>query len=180
MARVSYVGEENAAGGAAPAVREFAHDGSFENQARALAHSPAVFRHSTAWFWTAGGRRAAAAPGRDRGRRDERSEPLQVLRRPSRSGAAEAWGFRAETVERILEPDVPGLDEVGRLVRDYAQLVTERAWGIRDQAFDALREHFTDRQIVELTVRIGLCGLFNKLNDALQVEFETPAAPASG
>ena len=81
-------------------------------------------------------------------------------------------GLPAETVDRILEPDVPGLDEVGRLVRDYAKLVTERAWGIRDQVFDALREHFTDRQIVELTVRIGLCGLFNKLNDALQVEFE--------
>lgn len=30
----------------------------------------------------------------------------------------------------------------------------------------------TDRQIVELTVRIGLCSLFNKLNDALQVEIE--------
>jgi alkylhydroperoxidase family enzyme len=47
---------------------------------------------------------------------------------------------------------------VERLVRDYAQLVTARA-GIRDQVFDALRKHFTDRQIVELTVRIGLCGL---------------------
>jgi alkylhydroperoxidase family enzyme len=45
--------------------------------------------------------------------------------------------------------------------------------------FDALRRHFTDRQIVALTVRIGLCGLFNKLNDALQVEFEGYTTPAS-
>lgn len=34
----------------------------------------------------------------------------------------------------------------------------------------------TDRQIVEMAVRIGLCGLLNKLNDALQVKIEEGVA----
>jgi alkylhydroperoxidase family enzyme len=38
--------------------------------------------------------------------------------------------------------------------------------------FEELRRHFNERQIVELTARIGLCGLFNRLNDALQIEPE--------
>ena len=44
------------------------------------------------------------------------------------------------------------------------------------RVFDDLHKHFTDRQIVKLTVRIGLCGLFNRLNDALQVEIEEGVA----
>lgn len=83
-----------------------------------------------------------------------------------------AHGLSGETVEGILEPAPPGLDEKERLVRDYARLVTERAWGIRDSVFEDLRRHFDDRQIVELTVRIGLCSLFNKLNQALQIDLE--------
>ena len=52
------------------------------------------------------------------------------------------------------------------------RLVTERAWGIGDAVFETLERHFDERQIVELTVRIGLCSLFNKFNQALQVEIE--------
>ena len=81
-------------------------------------------------------------------------------------------GLPSETVDRILEPDVPGLDAVERLVRDYALLVNARPWGIQDQVFNELRRHFSERQIVELTARIALCGLFNRFNDALQIEPE--------
>ena len=37
-------------------------------------------------------------------------------------------------------------------------------------------EHFNEAQIVELTLRITLCGFFNKFNDALQIEEEGEAA----
>ncbi len=84
-----------------------------------------------------------------------------------------AHGLSVETVDGILEPAPPGLDAKERLVRDYARLVTERAWGIRDAIFEELRSHFDERQIVELTVRIGICSLFNKLNQALQIDTET-------
>ena len=58
------------------------------------------------------------------------------------------------------------------LVRDYAIAITERAWGIRDETFERLRDQFSNEQIVELTMRIALTGLFNKVNQALGIELE--------
>lgn len=57
-------------------------------------------------------------------------------------------------------------------------LVTERAWGIRDQVFEAVRQHFSEVQIVELTMRVTLTGKFNRINHALQIDMEDGAMPA--
>ena len=64
------------------------------------------------------------------------------------------------------------LDEVDRLVVAYAVAVTNSAQRIPEQMFEALRGHFTQAQIVELTLRIALCGFFNRVNDALQIDNE--------
>ena len=68
-------------------------------------------------------------------------------------------------------PD-PGLDEVDRLVRDYAVQVTENPQYMRDAIFEELKRHFSEEQIVELTLRTALCGFFNRFNDALQIGME--------
>jgi len=81
-------------------------------------------------------------------------------------------GLNAETISSILDPDCPGLDEVDRLVRDYAIQVTEKPQKIRDEIFDSLRKHFSEEQIVELTMRTALCGFFNRFNDALRIDIE--------
>jgi uncharacterized peroxidase-related enzyme len=144
----------------------------FENQARVLAHSPAVFRHLY----------GLVADLRAEGELPRRLVEVAVVATSAanrckycvghHAPVLKAMGLAAATVDRILDPDVPGLDERERLVRDYAVLVTERPWGIRDRVFGELRAHFSERQIVELTARIALCGLFNRLNDALQIEVE--------
>ncbi len=84
-------------------------------------------------------------------------------------------GFAEETTERILEPDCPGLDEVERLVRDYSIVVTQHANRVTDSMYNELRNHFSEEQIVELTLRIALCGFFNRFNDALGIEAEEDA-----
>jgi len=61
------------------------------------------------------------------------------------------------------------------MVVDYAIAVTNTPGRIRDAMFDRLRAHFTQAQIVELTLRIALCGFFNRFNDALQVAGTVPA-----
>jgi hypothetical protein len=38
-----------------------------------------------------------------------------------------------------------------------------------------LRRHFSEAQLVELTLRITLCGFFNKFNEALGIEEEAEA-----
>ena len=84
-------------------------------------------------------------------------------------------GLDAEVVARVLEPHCPGLDEVDLLVRDYAVEVTERSGQIRDRMFERLRQHFSEEQIVELTMRTALCGFFNRFNEALQIGLEDGA-----
>jgi len=81
-------------------------------------------------------------------------------------------GLDAETVSHILDPDCPNLDEVDRLVRDYAVQVTEKPQRISNELFDELRRRFSEEQIVELTLRTALCGFFNRFNDALQIGME--------
>jgi uncharacterized peroxidase-related enzyme len=81
-------------------------------------------------------------------------------------------GLGAETVSNILEPDCPGLDEIDRIVRDYAIQVTESPQRIPDELFDDLRKHFSEAQIVELTLRSALCGFFNRFNEAMQIGME--------
>ena len=81
-------------------------------------------------------------------------------------------GLPADAVANILDPAVPGFDAVDLLVRDYAVQVTEKPQTMRDAIFEELKQHFTEEQIVELTLRTALCGFFNRFNDALQIGME--------
>lgn len=150
----------------------------FANQLDVLAHSPAAFEHLY----------GLVEALREQGRLDRRTTEVAVVAASAanactycvgRHGSALVrHGLSADAVQRILEDAPPGLDARGIAVRDYARGVTERARRIRDAIVDRLREHFDDRQIVELTVRIGLCILFSKLNQALQIEMEPDAVAA--
>jgi uncharacterized peroxidase-related enzyme len=68
--------------------------------------------------------------------------------------------------------DHPELDEVDKLVVEYAIAVTNTWNRTRDEMFTRLRAHFSEAQIVELTWRAALCGAFNRFNDILQFEIE--------
>ncbi len=86
-------------------------------------------------------------------------------------------GVSSAGVDRILDyADHPEFDAVDRLVVEYAVAATERPGRLPDALFTRLRRHFSEAQIVELTLRITLCGFFNKFNDALQIEEEPEAA----
>jgi len=87
-------------------------------------------------------------------------------------------GVSPAGADRLLDyRDHPELDEVDRLVVQYAIAAWEEPSRIPDALFARLREHFSEAQIVELTLRVTLCGFFNKFNDALQIE-EEPEATA--
>lgn len=85
-------------------------------------------------------------------------------------------GLSSEAADNVLDyENHPDLDEVDKLVVEYAIQVTNQPQRIRDAMFERLRQHFSERQIVELTLRITLCGFFNRFNDALQIDEETDA-----
>jgi len=86
-------------------------------------------------------------------------------------------GVSAAGADRLLDyPDHPELDDTDKLVVEYAIAAWERPNRIPDALFQRLRRHFGEAQIVELTLRVTLCGFFNKFNDALQIEEEPEAA----
>jgi uncharacterized peroxidase-related enzyme len=72
----------------------------------------------------------------------------------------------------------PELDDIDKLVVEYAIAVTN-SWGrTGDAIFTRLKQHFTEAQIVEMTWRTALCGAFNRFNDILQLDIE-PGVAAS-
>jgi uncharacterized peroxidase-related enzyme len=87
-------------------------------------------------------------------------------------------GLSRAGIDRLPDyRDHPELDATDRLVVEYAIAAWERPNAIPDRLFAALRGHFSEAQLVELTLRITLCGFFNKFNDALGIETEPEAAP---
>jgi alkylhydroperoxidase family enzyme len=82
-------------------------------------------------------------------------------------------GVSEECAERLLDyKDHPELNDVDKLVVEYAIAVTNTWNRTRDEIFARLREHFSEAQIVELTWRTALCGAFNRFNDILQFDIE--------
>ena len=81
-------------------------------------------------------------------------------------------GLAPASVAAILEPEVPGFDEVDTLVRDFAVAVTEDARRMPVAMVDRLKAHFSEEQVVELALRTTLCGFFNRFNEALGIEIE--------
>ncbi len=85
-------------------------------------------------------------------------------------------GISTAGADRVLEyVDHPEFDAVDRLVVEYTIAACKDPHRLSDRPFDRLREHFSEAQIVELTLRITLCGFFNKFNDVLQIEQESEA-----
>jgi uncharacterized peroxidase-related enzyme len=151
--------------------------GPFRNQVAVFAHVPAAVRHLMPLLMEL--RAAATLP--------RRYLELAIVA-VSQVNACEycvahhkpflaVEGVSAAGVDRLLDyRDHPELDEVDRLVVEYAVAATERPNRLPEAMFSRLRRHFTEAQIVELTLRITLCGFFNKFNDALQIEEEPEAA----
>lgn len=57
-------------------------------------------------------------------------------------------------------------------VIEYAHHVTLNAENISEGLFKRLRSYFSDKEIVNLTLIIGLMNLFNRVNGALKIELE--------
>jgi hypothetical protein len=74
----------------------------------------------------------------------------------------------------------PELDEIDKLVVEYAIAVTNGWNRTRDEIFVQLKAHFSEAQIVELTWRTALCGAFNRFNDILQLDIEEGVAVRAG
>src|SRR5437667_10539549 len=167
MARVRNVEAAELPADLAEIYREFAGNyGPFRNQVAVLAHVPAALRHLMPMLIEL--RAAKTLP--------KRALELAIVT-VSKLNACDycvahhkpflaVEGVSAAGADRLLDyRDHPELDDCDRLVVEYAIAAWERPNRIPDGLFQHLRRHFNVAQIVELSLRITLCGFFNKLND---------------
>ncbi|MGD9616599.1 MAG: carboxymuconolactone decarboxylase family protein [Alphaproteobacteria bacterium] len=177
MARVRNIGADELAPDLAAIYREFADTyGPFGNQVAAFAHVPAALRHLMGLLLEL---RAAATLSK-------RYLELAIVT-VSKLNKCEycvahhtpflaVKGVSPEGAERLLDyRDHPEFDDTDRLVVEYAIAAWEHPNRIPETLFDRLRTRFSEAQIVELTLRITLCGFFNRFNDALRIEEEPEA-----
>jgi uncharacterized peroxidase-related enzyme len=173
MARVKSIASAELTPDLAQIYEDFAGSyGPFRNQVAVFAHVPAALRHLMPLLMEL--RQAATLPKR------YLEIAIVVVSKLNECDYCVAHhkpflvveGLSAAGIDALLDPDNPELDEVDRLVVEYATQAWETPNRIRDAVFTRLRAHFTEAQIVELTLRITLCGFFNRFNDALQIEEE--------
>lgn len=66
--------------------------------------------------------------------------------------------------------DDPQFTAAERAAFAYAETITAGTGHVPDQIFDALRPHFSQREIVELTTLIAIENFFNRVNGPLGIE----------
>jgi uncharacterized peroxidase-related enzyme len=177
MARVRNIEADELPPDLAAIYREFAgRYGPFHNRAAIFAHVPPALRHLMAMLLEL--RAAATLP--------KRALELAIVT-VSKLNACDycvahhtpflaVEGVSAAGADRLLDyRDHPELDDCDKLVVEYAIAAWNHPGRIADSLFARLRRYFSEAQIVELTLRITLCGFFNKFNDALQIEEEPEA-----
>jgi AhpD family alkylhydroperoxidase len=114
---------------------------------------------------------------------DKRHKELAMLRVSQLTGCewcmdfgsriAQDSGIDADTLRDLsLWRDSARFGEVDRLVLEYAEAMTRTPVAVTDELFTRLREHFDERQMVELTMAIGLENLYGRTNWAFGVESE--------
>ncbi|MEK9850069.1 MAG: carboxymuconolactone decarboxylase family protein [Candidatus Puniceispirillum sp.] len=177
MARVRDIMIDEVEASARPIYQRFADDyGPFLNQVKVFAHRPAALRHIMGLLLE-----MADNPILNKRHLEIAIVTVSAINRCDYCVAHHGprlldFGLSRAVVDHILDDDCPELDPIDRLVRDYAAQVTRDHNRVPDRLFDALRDHFDEAQIVELTLRITLCTFFNKFNDVMQLEMEDQAA----
>ena len=177
MARVRDICIDEVPEDAKPVYQRFADEyGPFLNQVKIFAHRPIALRHLMGMLLE-----MAENPILDKRHLEVAIVTVSAINRCDYCVAHHGprlldFGLPRAVIDRILDEDCPGLDPVDCMVRDYAAQVTRDHSRVGDRQFDGLRAHFSETQIVELTLRITLCTFFNKFNDVMMLEMEDEAA----
>jgi AhpD family alkylhydroperoxidase len=114
---------------------------------------------------------------------DERLKHLVMLRAAQLVGCEWCLDFGSYLVQRTGCPEEKLRElsrwresslfsHVERLVLEYAEAMTRTPIEVTDEMFAALREHFDERQMVELTMAIALENLYSRSNWAFGIEGE--------
>lgn len=80
-------------------------------------------------------------------------------------------------MEQLLDFENASFTDAEKIALRYARALTLQPQAIDDALFAAVREHYDEGQIVEISAMAGLFNYFNRVNDALQMQ---PTKPGEG
>ena len=150
--------------------------GRVGNIFKMLMHSPPAMNGWMEFFTTI----------RQRCELDARSRELAILKVAVINGAAYEFdahapvamqaGVTQAQIDALKKGETPaGLTERDRAVLDYTDAMT-RTITVPDAVFAAVRRHFNERLMVELTLTIGGYNLVSRFLVAMQIDHDAPAA----
>jgi uncharacterized peroxidase-related enzyme len=171
MARISLIDPAQAS----PEVKEI-YDGKLKgkpgNIQKALAHRPAMLGNFLGFY---------ASVGRSLDRKIYEAVYLRVslingchyCAQHHIQGAKRA-GLTAEQMRGLKEGHYSGFSALEQVALRYAEKLTRTPDGATDADFAELKRSFSDEQIVDLHMLIGLANLSNRVTGPLALEVEFP------
>jgi len=171
MARVSLIEPAQAS----PEVKEL-YDSKFKgkpgNIQKALAHRPAMLANFLGFY---------ASVGRSLDRKLYEAVYLRVSLingcfycSQHHIQGAKRVGVTAEALKALKDGNYSGFTAAEQAALRYAEKLTRQANSATDADFTELKKHFSDEQIVDLHMLIGLVNLTNRVTDPLGLEVEFP------
>ncbi|HLK33083.1 MAG TPA: hypothetical protein VKT29_08330 [Terriglobales bacterium] len=84
-------------------------------------------------------------------------------------------GLNEEDWKALKDPKTAEFGAQTKAALAFAEKLTRTPWEIGDADITALKQHFTDEQIVDLDLLVGLANLTNRFTDPLGLELEFAA-----
>lgn len=173
MARVAYVDETASPESVRTAFERMrAKRGKVTNIYRALAHKPAMLESIGPFV------AAVQAPDEIDARMKERIILRVSLVNHSaycthaHTQIMTKMGFTADEIAEVSDPASADFDDATRVVLDFAQELTLHPGAVAESTFSALRTHFSESQIVEITMLAALYNMVNRFNAGLELDLE--------
>ena len=84
-------------------------------------------------------------------------------------------GLTAQDWEALKKGEYRSFSPAEQAALNYADKLTRDLSGIDDGDIQGLKKHFSDEQVLDLDVLVGLINLTNRLTDPLGADLEFPA-----
>ena len=171
MARIELIEAENAR----PEVEEIYEKtlrGKPGNAQKALAHRPEMMKNFLAFY---------ASVGRSLDRKLYEMIYLRVSLingchycQQHHVASSKRVGLTLENWKALKEGNYSRFSEKEQIALAYAEKLTRASREITDADFEKLKKHFSDAEIVDLHLLVGLANLTNRFTDPLGLEVEFP------
>lgn len=84
-------------------------------------------------------------------------------------------GLTEEDWKALKNPASAEFGAQTKAALEFAEKLTRTPWEIKDEDIAALKQYFSDEQIVDLDLLVGMANLTNRFTDPLGLELEFAA-----